>query len=145
MQKLIKRFSVVLIAAICAVCTAIFFVACDKEELATDIIYITVVDENGSAINGTTFGEGDYDPTNRQVQIQFCTLDGVCSAENANVGADGKAEFKVSLINDLAESGNADTVELHVLGVTAKGYVKEYGQYKVSKIPKNIKVTLKKG
>lgn len=153
MKKFIKTLSVMLIAAVCTVCVALF-AACgggDGEELATDTIYITVLDENGNAIDGTTFGEHDFNPDNHQVQIQFCTLGGNCSAENANVGTDGKAEFPVSIVKELAEEYNTDTVELHVISVTKKGYLKGdetdeviYGQFNVNKIPKNITVTLKK-
>ena len=142
MKKFITTLCVLLAAAICTVCLAVF-AACDDEKLDPNIIYITVVDENGNAIDGTTFGKGDYNPDQHQVQIQFCTLDGGCTAKNADVGADGKAQFDLSLVQALADSGDV-VVELHVLNVTAVGYVKEYEQYKISDIPQTIKVTLKK-
>ena len=144
MKKLIKKFSILIVAALCIMCMAAFAACGDGEKLDPNTVYITVVDENGNPIDGTTFGKGDWDPDNHQVQIQFCTLDGGCTPENANVGKDGKAEFDLSLIKALAESSNADTVELHVLGVTAIGYEKNYSQYKISSIPQTIKVTLKK-
>ena len=50
----------------------------------------------------------------------------------------------MSIINGLVEANNTDTVELHVTSIEEKGYVYAYGQYKVSEIPKNITVTLKK-
>ena len=152
MKKLIKRFSILLIAALCTVCMAAF-VACgddNGDELATDKIYITVLDENSNAINGTTFGEGDYNPDNHQVQIQFCTVDGDygCSLTTPNVGADGKAVFDLAELKEFVKANNSTTVELHILGVTKVGYKKgensEYGKYKVSEMPKNITVTLEK-
>ena len=146
MKKLLKKLSILLIAALCTVCVAAF-VACgddNGDEFATDKIYITVLDENGNAIDGTTFGVDKYDEENHQVQIQFCTLGGGCTMNNPNVGTDGKAVFNLSDVKDLAQSGNTDTVELHVLGVEEKGYEYAYGQYKVSEIPKNVTITLKK-
>lgn len=150
MKKLIRTLSILLIATVCTVCVALF-AACGGDkggEYATDKIYITVLDENGNAINGPTFGKQDYVDEVAQVQIQFCTLDGTCSSENAKVGADGKAEFPVSIIKTLAEAYNTDTVELHVLYVKANGYLKgesgEYGRYKISELPKNLTVNLKK-
>ena len=144
MKKYLTVLSILIVVAICAICMTIF-AACDNDnELATDKIYITVLDENGNAIDGTTFGEADFDPSNHQVIIQFCTLDGGCTSQNPNVGKDGKAEFDLSIVKGLAEANSTDTVELHVQGVAKVGYKIEYGQYKVSEIPKNITVTLKK-
>lgn len=148
MKKLLKSLSILVVVAICAICMTALFTACNKEELATDTIYITVLDENGKAINGTTFGKGDYNPDYHQVQIQFCTLDGGCTVVTPNVGADGKAQFDLAVLKEFAKANNADTVELHVLNVTAVGYEKgesgEYGRFKIDKVPKNIEVTLKK-
>ena len=149
MKKYLTTLSILVVVAIFTACMAIL-TACGKEkvELATDKIYITVLDENGNAINGTTFGEGDYDKTLHQVKIQFCTLDGGCTVQTPDVGADGKVEFDLSVVKEFAKTNNADTVELHVLNVTAVGYKKgesgEYGRYKVSEIPKNITVNLAK-
>ena len=148
MKKIIKTLSILVISAILTVCVALFAACGDdnKTELATDKVYITVLDENGNAINGTTFGEGDYDNTVHQVKIQFCTVDGDygCSLSNPNVDENGKAEFNLSELKELTKNYNATTIELHVLNVTAVGYAKEYNQYKISEVPKNITVTLKK-
>lgn len=143
MKKFIKVLSVLLVAVLCTVGMAVFAACGDKNELATDTIYITVLDESGNPINGTTFGKGDYNPDNHQVEIQFCTLAGGCTAQNAKVGADGKAEFNLALVKELAGADDV-VVELHVLNVTAVGYAKDYNQYKVSEIPKNVTVNLKK-
>ena len=144
MKKFIKILSMLIITTILTVCTVAFNACGDDKKLDPNTIYITVLDENGDPIDGTTFGEGDFDPTNHQVQIQFCTVVGTgCTMDNPNVGTNGKAEFKLSLISALAGSDD-ELVELHVLGVEAKGYVKEYGQYKISEIPQEITVKLKK-
>ena len=146
-MKLIKRVSLLLVAALLVACVAAF-AACGGEKLDENTVYLTVLDENSKAIDGTTFGEGDFDPSNHQVQIQFCTLDGGCTVVTPNVGTDGKAEFNLTLIKEFAETNKTDTVELHVLGVTAVGYLKgedgEYGRFKISEIPQKITVTLKK-
>ena len=148
MKKLISVFSVLLISLLSVMCVAFFAACSDSEKLDANTVYITVLDDKGNPIDGTTFGEGDYNPDNHQVQIQFCTLDGGCTVLTPNVGADGKAEFDLTHIKEFAETNNTDTVELHVLGVTAVGYLKgesgEYGRYKVSEIPQKITVTLKK-
>lgn len=136
------------ITTLLVVCTAAFTACGDDDKLDANTIYITVLDENGDPIDGTTFGQGDYDDTIHQVKVQFCTLDGGCTVQTPNVGADGKVEFDLSVIKDFAETNNTDTVELHVLNVIAVGYEKgengEYGRYKVSEIPQEITVTLKK-
>ena len=144
MKKLIRMFSILLITALLVACTAVFS-ACGGEKLDPNVIYITVLDENGSAINGPEFGKGDYDDKTYTVQIQFCTVnatDGGCAAYTADVDANGKAEFPRSAVKELNE--NDVKVELHVLYVTAKGYLKEYNQYKISEIPQTITITLKK-
>ena len=141
MQKIMKRFAVILMAVISTVCIAVFAAGCDKESYATDTFTVTVLDEKGKAIDGTTFGEADYDPDNHQVTIQFCNEDGGCTSVNPKVGSDGKATIKVSDIKQIAETGK---VELHVLGVTKVGYKKEYDNYDVDKIPLEITVTLVK-
>ena len=148
MKKLFKTLSVLAIVTLCTICMAAFAGCGDdsNSDLDPNIIYITVLDENGKAIDGTTFGEADFDETNHQVQIQFCTVDGKygCSMNNPNVDKDGKAQFNLSEIKNFEVTNNATTVELHVLGVTKKGYKKEYKQYKISEIPQTITVTLEK-
>ena len=148
MKKFIKIVSTLLVAALLTACMAAF-VACggdddkDKVEYATDKIYITIVDEDGNPIDGTTFGEDDWDETNHQVMVQFCTLDGGCATMVA-VDANGKAVYDLSAVKSVAEAGNTDTVELHVQKVAKVGYKVEYGQYKVNEIPKEITVKLVK-
>lgn len=151
MQKLFKRFSVVIMALAMVVCLAVFAVACtndddkDEEKYATDTFTVTVLDENGNPIDGTNYGQEDFPDENGvyptcAVKIQFCTLEGGCTFRNPEVGADGKATIELSVLKELAANG--ETVELHVLYVEGKGYKKEYGQYKVDKIPLEITVTL---
>ena len=143
MKKFIKTLSIMLIAAVCTVCVALF-AACggDDNKLDPNIIYITVVDENGDAIDGTTFGENILDPDDHQVMIQFCTVDGGC-ASMVELGADGKAEYDLASVKELAETNHTDTVELHIQNLP-NIYKVEYNQYKVSEIPQEIKVTLQK-
>lgn len=148
MKKLIKTLSILLIATVCTVCVVLFAACGDKGgELATDKIYITVLDENGNPIDGPNFGLQDWTDGVAQVEIQFCTVngnEGGCASYNAPVGADGKAEFPLSVVHDLNDNHDV-VVEVHVLYVTVKkGYKKEYNQYKISEIPKNITIKLEK-
>lgn len=149
MQKLFKRFSVVIMALAMVVCLAACATACtngnDEEQYATDTFTVTVLDENGNPIDGTNFGQEDFPDDNGvyptcAVKIQFCTLNGGCTPKNPEVGADGKVTIELSDLKMLAPNG--ETIELHVLYVEGKGYKKEYGQYKVDKIPLEITVTL---
>ena len=150
MKKFIKTLTILAIVTLCTVCLAAF-AGCgdnnkDDNKLDPDTIYITVLDESGKAIDGTTFGKWALDESVTQVSIQFCAVDGngACTMTTPDVGTDGKAQFKLSELKSFAESNNATTVELHVLYVDGKDYKKEYGQYKVSEIPQTITVTLKK-
>ena len=144
MQKFTKRLAVIVMALIATVCLAVCMAACNKdddEKYATDTFTVTVLDENGNPIDGTTFGQGDWDPDDHQVTIQFCSEDNGCTAFNPKVGKDGKATIKISDVKLVTETGK---VELHVLGVEKVGYKKEYSQYSVNKIPLEITVKLEK-
>ena len=143
MKKFVKILSMLIVATLLTVCMVAFTACGDDKKLDPNTIYITVLDENGNPIDGTTFGQHDFNPENHQVEVQFCTIDGsgACTSPNPLVGPDGKAEFDLSIIKALAETDDV-IVELHILNVTAKGYVKEYDQYKISGIPQEITVTL---
>ncbi len=151
-MKLFKRLAVVLTAIIAVVCVAAF-AACNKDDeggnggnnYATTTVEVTVKDENGDLIDGTTFGEGDYDPELKQVNVQFCIPDGICFI-NENLGADGKVVIDYNEIKTKAtSSGDTNpTIELHINGVAKKGYKVAYGQYKLNEVPAKIEVTLEK-
>lgn len=150
-MKLFKRLAVVLTAIIAVVCVAAF-AACNKDDeggnggnnYATTTVQVTVKDENGDLIDGTTFGEGDYDPELKQVNVQFCIPDGICFI-NENLGADGKVVIDYNKIKTKASSyGENPTIELHINNVKAKGYQVTYGQYKLNEVPAKIDVTLVK-
>ena len=143
MQKFMKRFAVVIMALVATVLMAVFATACEDNKsgnYATDTFTVTVLDENGNAIDGTTFGYAAGDPTWTQVRLQFCN-DGGCSSY-IKVGADGKAtvELEKDGINSLR--GNGD-IELHIQNLPTE-YKVEYSKYNIDKIPLEITVTLEK-
>lgn len=139
MQKFTKRFAVIVMALIATVCLAVFAAACkdggDGETYATESFTVTVLDENGNAINGTTFSVVDV-----PVKIQFCDAENTSGcATPVAVGTDGKATINMETTG--LKGLGASTVELHVQNLDAK-YKVEYGQYPINKIPLNITVTL---
>ncbi len=152
MNKLLKKLAVLFTAVAATVCIAVFAAACnDKEETyATDTFTVTVVDENGDAINGTTFGDNGYGE--KQVKLQFCAVqaDGnadACLANyQPNVGADGKVTVEVSKISEFVSDSDAVKFVIHVINLNGKGYsaTADYGQYEVDKIPSSITITLDK-
>ena len=157
MTKSFKRVAVLLLCAIATICMAIF-AGCvpddnedpnggkkpDETDYATTTFVVTVLDENGAAVNGTTFGFDGADVM--PVQIQFCSIlpdgsTGMCALP-VKLGENGKATIELSNVKAAAEQSETDTVELHVLNVEEKGYNKNYGKYKVTEIPTEISVTL---
>lgn len=158
-MKLFKKLAVILAAVTAVVCMAAFAAGCNKDTGGNNgggngggsatTIEITVKDENGNVIDGTTFGEGDYDSNLKQVSVQFCTTGngGSCMSPE-NLGANGKVSLdyenlktKVLALPDTTES---TVLELHILNVQKKGYKVAYGQYPLNEIPSTIEITLEK-
>ena len=166
MTKVFKRIAVLLFAVISTVCIAAFASACNDDgnqggnggnQYATTSFTVTVLDENGSPINGPEFGEDNYDPDVHQVYIQFCTVlpngtQGACWGTTSNIDANGKVTIQLAGLKTFMQDINEDsdvtitTFELHVRRVANKGYVEEYEDYRytVDTVPMNITVTLKK-
>lgn len=156
-MKFFKKFAAIFAAVLATACFGILATACNKEDepkYATDTFTVIVKDENGNAIDGTTFGENDIIPGEPGVvKIQFCVVDpatgkaGAC-ATPVETDNTGKATLSVETLVAAASANNSTKIELHIINVTNKGYVKgddgEYGQFEVDKIPTTITVTLVK-
>lgn len=158
MQKVFKRVAIALLALAATICTVVL-AACQPDDNKTNnssttdgkTITFTVKDENGSPIDGTTFGEDPYDPESHQVFLQFCISgnEGQCCIVTPNVGKDGKATMERADLKTFLESLeiadiNLAKLDLHVIRVEKKGYSEDYNTYTFGEMPNNIEITLKK-
>lgn len=164
MQKLFKKWALVLTAMIAVLCMATFALACtdggnggdgeDETEYATDTFTVLVVDEDGNPIDGTTFlsYEEEGETVYEQLKIQYCAPDGACSANLPAVGTDGKATLDVQSVRDIAAIvENNEIVELHVLPIVeanpeyyeAYEVISDYLELNTTRIPLEIVITIK--
>lgn len=157
MQKILKRSALLLTAVLALICLAVLS-ACQPEsdngdDKGTTVtsVNVTVKDEKGNPINGLEFGEHEYSHEAQQVVLQFCYHDiESCLSYQPKIGEDGKTTIDLEEIRkEIKQNSQVTDVEntkldVHVIGVVAKGYTEIYGTYSLSEFPAELTITLKK-
>lgn len=116
MNKILKRISIVLVAALSVVCLAVFAAACETEKDET-VYTLVIVDNNGNAIKGA-----DISADGKKAQFQLCDVNtGVCIATTPEIDANGKA-----VISSGFEEGA--TYEVHILYFNDAKYNSDKGE-----------------
>lgn len=123
MQKTLKRLFILLLSAALIACVALI-AACDKgdgkgggeETVAEGKMVIYVYKPDGTPVNGKTDGKNG-----KTVRVQFCIPHGGCTANNAEIGVDGKVELDINndILNQFAGYDVNDSTEyvVHILNV----------------------------
>ena len=162
MQKLFKRFALLLTAMIAILCMTAFGVACtdggdkpgienpngDNNNYATTTFTVIVKDENGNIVDpsiGMYYGE----PTS--VAVRFCSVMpngelGAC-ANPVAINSEGKAVFDLAALKGELSASIAEgstKMGLHIYAVEELGYEEDYAEYEYDKIPLEIVVQLVK-
>lgn len=101
-----KKFTAIILSLALVVAFALFTTACDPTPSDPTTYNITVVYENGTAVNGKLDGVGfnAADGTETNVKIQFCNMDGSNCGTPVLLSENGTCTLTVSQIK--TEIGN---------------------------------------
>lgn len=94
MKSIFKKIALLSALVISVVCLGLFAAACGED--SADAYTITLVYENGKAVNGKTDGANG-----KTITFQLCFADGSgCLATTAEVDENGKASISVADVKD---------------------------------------------
>lgn len=152
MNSTLKRFAVMLMVVIAAMCMAVLAACTDgedkKDEYATDTFVVTVLYADGTPVDGTTGMDelaGEDEDPHTSVTIQFCHETMGCFNEKYVLDKNGKTTVNLSEVKESAKTYNTEEVVIQVNNVSYLGYYayEHYGPYNVNKFPLELTITLK--